>query len=108
MIICGCFWLSSLGHNRFSTYSKQNSTQPSTSSLDSVKLPPSLTNKTTANPVFATPSASLMGGIPSGTKSKVMSPKVYPAPQPPLHWPIPIDSTRVKKLNWGDDKVRLT
>lgn len=69
------------------------------------KLTTDLPKKTTSNPVFATPSASIMGGIPSGAKSKLLSPKVYPAPQPPIQWPISADSNRVKKLNWGDDKV---
>lgn len=65
-----------------------------------------LSKKRTSNTVFATPSASMMGGIPTGTKRKITSPKIYPAPHPPVQWPHSIDSNRVKKLNWGDDKVK--
>lgn len=60
-----------------------------------------------SNPMFGdrvvTPTASAMGGIPSDVaKARIPSPKVHPAPQPPI-WPS--SSTRVKKLSWGDDKV---
>lgn len=51
-----------------------------------------------------TPTATAMGGIPSDIRSKIPSTKVHPAPQPPL-WAS--DSSRAKKLSWGDDKVRI-
>lgn len=51
------------------------------------------------------PTATAMGGIPSEIKSKLPSPKVHPAPQPPLLWPANASVSRVKKLSWGDDKV---
>ncbi|XP_049822216.1 protocadherin Fat 3 isoform X2 [Aethina tumida] len=62
-----------------------------------------------SNPMFgdervASPTASAMGGIPSELKSRLPSPKVHPAPQPPM-WPHSASSTRVKKLSWGDDKT---
>lgn len=50
------------------------------------------------------PSASALGGIPSDPKSRIPSPKVHPAPQPPV-WPHSTIAGRVKKLSWGDDKV---
>lgn len=50
------------------------------------------------------PTATAMGGIPSDVKSRIPSPKVHPAPQPPI-WPQSASSARVKKLSWGDDKV---
>ncbi|KAK9879639.1 hypothetical protein WA026_006704 [Henosepilachna vigintioctopunctata] len=65
-----------------------------------------------SNPVFTdrlrNPTAVAMGGIPTiaveAARSRIPSPKVHPAPQPPI-WPQPIASTRVKKLSWGDDKT---
>ncbi|KAJ8951840.1 hypothetical protein NQ318_019815 [Aromia moschata] len=62
------------------------------------------------NPVFGerlrTPTASAMGGVPSDAKSRIPSPKVHPAPQPPQTlWPSSASSVRVKKLSWGDDKT---
>lgn len=69
--------------------------------------------KKISNPMFGeqrsatirSPMATAMGGIPSEMKSRLPSPKVHPAPQPPV-WPhSAASSTRVKKLSWGDDKV---
>lgn len=61
------------------------------------------------NPMFGdkskSPTATAMGGIPSDLKSRIPSPKVHPAPQPPA-WPQSATSSRVKKLSWGDDKVK--
>jgi hypothetical protein len=62
-----------------------------------------------SNPMFGdrvkSPTATAMGGIPSDlVKSRIPSPKVHPAPQPPA-WPNSASSTRMKKLSWGDDKV---
>lgn len=52
------------------------------------------------------PTATAMGGLPTGTTSKAKpSPKVHPAPQPPI-WPHSAMPNRVKKLSWGDDKVK--
>lgn len=100
------YWLTLCKNILLLLFRRNNALQQGTPSLKSEKLTTTLAKKTTANPVFATPSASVMGGIPSGIpKTKLTSPKVYPAPQPPLQWPISIDSNRVKKLNWGDDKV---
>ncbi|CAG9859531.1 unnamed protein product [Phyllotreta striolata] len=60
--------------------------------------------KKITNPMFGersrTPTATALGGVPS--ELKIKSPKVHPAPQPPL-WAS--DSARVKKLSWGDDKT---
>ncbi|XP_028129722.2 protocadherin beta-12-like [Diabrotica virgifera virgifera] len=75
-----------------------------TSSLHSDKDKNGL--KKITNPMFGdrsrTPTASAMGGIPSELRSKIPSPKVHPAPQPPL-WAN--DCSRIKKLSWGDDKT---
>ncbi|CAH1176126.1 unnamed protein product [Phaedon cochleariae] len=61
------------------------------------------------NPMFGdrtrSPTATAIGGIPSELKSKIPSPKVHPAPQPPPVWPSSDGSTRVKKLSWVDDKT---
>ncbi|KAJ3655050.1 hypothetical protein Zmor_014194 [Zophobas morio] len=62
-----------------------------------------------SNPMFGdrvkTHTASAMGGIPSDlVKSRIPSPKVHPAPQPP-GWPSSASSSRTKKLSWGDDKT---
>ncbi|KAL3281094.1 hypothetical protein HHI36_004318 [Cryptolaemus montrouzieri] len=65
-----------------------------------------------SNPMFTdrmrSPTATAMGGIPSiaaeVARSRIPSPKVHPAPQPPL-WPHSTSSARVKKLSWGDDKT---
>ncbi|KAB0797967.1 hypothetical protein PPYR_08960 [Photinus pyralis] len=62
-----------------------------------------------SNPVFGdvlrSPTASALGGVPNSANSKSKpSPKVHPAPQPPL-WPHSAMSNRVKKLSWGDDKI---
>ncbi|XP_015835493.1 protocadherin beta-12 [Tribolium castaneum] len=62
-----------------------------------------------SNPMFGdrvkSPMATAMGGIPSDlVKSRIPSPKVHPAPQPPA-WPSSTSSTRTKKLSWGDDKT---
>lgn len=61
------------------------------------------------NPMFGdknrSPTASAMGGLPIDVKSRLPSPKVHPAPQPPS-WPQNASCSRVKKLSWGDDKVR--
>lgn len=65
-----------------------------------------------SNPVFndrlRNPIATAMGGVPNlamqTSKSKIPSPKVHPAPPPPM-WPHSTTSSRVKKLSWGDDKV---
>lgn len=74
---------------------------------------PSLSTSTDvekSNPMFVdrmrrSPSASALGGIPSNeVKSRIPSPKVHPAPQPPV-WPHSTIAGRVKKLSWGDDKV---
>lgn len=61
------------------------------------------------NPVFGdkaqrSPTATAMGGVPSEVKTRIPSPKVHPAPQPP-NWPQNASCSRVKKLSWGDDKV---
>lgn len=69
---------------------------------------PAMTEKI-SNPMFGDlnrpPTASAMGGIPSDvSKSRIPSPKVHPAPQPP-NWPSAAVSTRVKKLSWNDDRV---
>lgn len=64
------------------------------------------------NPMFgdrttSSPTATAMGGIPTELlKARIPSPKVHPAPLPPL-WPQSSSSTRVKKLSWGDDKVLI-
>lgn len=52
------------------------------------------------------PTATAMGGLPNDViaKSRIPSPKVHPAPQPPV-WPSTGLANRVKKLSWGDDKV---
>ncbi|XP_056632949.1 cadherin EGF LAG seven-pass G-type receptor 2-like [Diorhabda sublineata] len=59
-----------------------------------------------ASPMFGDctrpPTATALGGIPSDIRSKIPSPKVHPAPQPPL-WAS--DCSRAKKLSWGDDKT---
>ncbi|XP_044750836.1 protocadherin-16 [Coccinella septempunctata] len=65
-----------------------------------------------SNPVFndrsRNPTATAMGGLPNlsmqVSKSKIPSPKVHPAPQPPM-WPNSTTSSRVKKLSWGEDKT---
>ncbi|CAH0557101.1 unnamed protein product [Brassicogethes aeneus] len=64
--------------------------------------------KKVSNPMFGddrqlSPMATAMGGIPTDLKSRIPSPKVHPAPQPPM-WPHSA-SSRVKKLSWGDDKT---
>ncbi|KAF5288029.1 hypothetical protein FQA39_LY15558, partial [Lamprigera yunnana] len=60
-----------------------------------------------SNPVFGdalcSPTASALGGLPSNNKIKP-SPKVHPAPQPPV-WPHSVVPNKVKKLSWGDDKI---
>ncbi|XP_045471054.1 protocadherin-16 [Harmonia axyridis] len=66
-----------------------------------------------SNPVFndrlRNPTATAMGGLPNLatqlSKSTIPSPKVHPAPPPPV-WPhSATSSVRVKKLSWGDDKT---
>ncbi|KAK4880119.1 hypothetical protein RN001_008265 [Aquatica leii] len=61
-----------------------------------------------SNPVFGdalrSPTASALGGLPSNSAKTKPSPKVHPAPQPPM-WPHSALSNRVKKLSWGDDKI---
>ncbi|KAF5307815.1 hypothetical protein FQR65_LT06687 [Abscondita terminalis] len=61
------------------------------------------------NPMFGdalrSATASAIGGVPNSTIAKAKpSPKVHPAPQPPV-WPHSAMSNRVKKLSWGDDKI---
>nr|XP_022918947.1 protocadherin Fat 4 [Onthophagus taurus]XP_022918948.1 protocadherin Fat 4 [Onthophagus taurus] len=73
---------------------------PSSSSTSSGKV---------SNPMFGdrmrSPTATAMGGIPNElSKSRIPSPKVHPAPQPPS-WPGSSLANRVKKLSWGDDKT---
>lgn len=65
-----------------------------------------------SNPVFggdkARPGTAVaIGGIPSEPKSRIPSPKVHPAPQPPVNVLWPTAAARVKKLSWGDDKVNI-
>ncbi|KAK5646834.1 hypothetical protein RI129_005298 [Pyrocoelia pectoralis] len=62
-----------------------------------------------SNPVFGdvmrSPTASALGGLPNSANNKTKpSPKIHPAPQPPI-WPHSATSNRVKKLSWGDDKI---
>lgn len=68
---------------------------------------PTMVEKVT-NPMFdnlKSPTASAMGGIPTEmARSRIPSPKVHPAPQPPI-WPSSALPARVKKLSWNDDKV---
>ncbi|KAK9721611.1 Cadherin domain [Popillia japonica] len=80
--------------------------------LSSEKSPTSSTSAPAdkiSNPVFAdrmrSPTASAMGGVPNDVaKSRIPSPKVHPAPQPPI-WANSSLANRVKKLSWGDDKT---
>ncbi|XP_048521260.1 protocadherin-23 [Dendroctonus ponderosae] len=61
-----------------------------------------------SNPMFSTDkmrpgTAVALGGIPSeASKSRVPSPKVHPAPQPPATDLWTSTAGRVKKLSWGD------
>nr|XP_023017752.1 cadherin EGF LAG seven-pass G-type receptor 2-like [Leptinotarsa decemlineata]XP_023017753.1 cadherin EGF LAG seven-pass G-type receptor 2-like [Leptinotarsa decemlineata] len=77
-------------------------------SFQSQKQAPVSGAKKISNPMFGgrsgTPTASALGGISSEMKSRIPSPKVHPAPQPPPVWPSSDASNRVKKLSWGDDR----
>ncbi|XP_066156678.1 cadherin EGF LAG seven-pass G-type receptor 2 [Euwallacea fornicatus] len=60
------------------------------------------------NPVFGSDksrsaTAVALGGIPSN--KRIPSPKIHPAPQPPMGVLWPSAASRVKKLSWGDDKT---
>ncbi|KAG5876666.1 hypothetical protein JTB14_027143 [Gonioctena quinquepunctata] len=90
-------------------YKVKKSSQSETTSLQ--KQNSSTYPKKISNPMFGsrsrTPTACALGGIPSEMKSRIPSPKVNPAPQPPPVWPSSDTANRVKKLSWGDDPVSI-
>lgn len=86
---------------------RSRSEQLPTLSPEKSQSTPAMTEKV-SNPMFdqlKSPTASAMGGIPTEiVRSRIPSPKVHPAPQPPI-WPNAAVPSRVKKLSWNDDKV---